>query len=72
MRHAAGAPTTHPHEVVQDPLETFLDFVLSANDPLGLGEPALPPSMPALTSAICDATVRRARKLTLTRTDLSW
>jgi isoquinoline 1-oxidoreductase beta subunit len=47
----------------QVPVSIEVEFVLSQNAPTGLGEPSLPPAIPAIVNAIAHATGERLRTL---------
>jgi isoquinoline 1-oxidoreductase beta subunit len=52
------------------PLETNVHIVESSAPPGGVGEPGVPPFIPAFCNAIYAATGKRARELPLARIDL--
>ena len=52
------------------PYQTNVYIVESSAPPAGVGEPGVPPMVPALTNAIFAATGKRVRELPLTRNKL--
>jgi isoquinoline 1-oxidoreductase beta subunit len=65
-------PEYQPTRMSQAPPEIDVQFLQTDFDPTGLGEPSLPPAIPAIANAIFDASGLRIRKLPMMHEGYSW